>query len=179
MTVSATNATTVVVTGSDGSSYNLSATGGTQAVTPAATTTYTATATGPGGNASAVATVTVTAAGSVQSINHVVFMLQENHTFDNYFGMLNPYRVANGWNVGDDGNTYTVDGIDDKLSKSNEDDEGTSLKLFKLASSCIDDDSSDWLASYGSVNRYDFATSRPIDMNGFVHTCLLYTSRCV
>jgi phospholipase C len=178
LTVSATNATTVVVTGSDGSSYNLSATGGTQAVTPAATTTYTATATGPGGNASAVATVTVTAAGSVQSINHVVFMLQENHTFDNYFGMLNPYRVANGWNVGDDGNTYTVDGIDDKLSKSNEDDEGTSLKLFKLASSCIDDDSSDWLASYGSVNRYDFATSRPIDMNGFVHTAEGFAKSC-
>ena len=56
-------------------------------------------------------------------------MLQENHTFDNYFGMLNPYRVANNWNVGDDGNTYTVDGIDDKLSTiSNQDDEGTASR---------------------------------------------------
>jgi phospholipase C len=178
LTVAATNATSVTVAGSDGSSYNLSATGGMQAVTPAATTTYTASATGAGGNASAVATVTVTAAGSVQSINHVVFMLQENHTFDNYFGMLNPYRVANSWNVGDDGNTYTVDGIDDKLNKSNEDDEGSSLKLFKLASTCIDDDSSDWLASYGSVNRYDFATSRPIDMDGFVHTAEGFAKDC-
>ena len=26
------------------------------------------------------------------AINHVIFMLQENHSFDNYFGMLNPYR---------------------------------------------------------------------------------------
>ena len=64
-------------------------------------------------------------AATVQSINHVIFMLQENHTFDNYFGMLNPYRVANGYNVGDDGVTYTVDGIDDKLNKiSAEDDAG-------------------------------------------------------
>jgi phospholipase C len=178
LTVSATNATTVVVTGSDGSSYTLSASGGTQAVSPASTTSYTAEADGTGGKASASATVTVTAAANVQSINHVIFMLQENHTFDNYFGMLNPYRVANGWNVGDDGKTYTVDGIDDKLSKSNEDDEGTSLKLFKLASTCIDDDSSDWLASYGSVNRYDFLTSRPIKMDGFVHTAEGFAKDC-
>jgi len=26
--------------------------------------------------------------GTVQSIDHVIFMLQENHSFDNYFGML-------------------------------------------------------------------------------------------
>jgi hypothetical protein len=60
LTINATNATQVTVTGSDGSSYNLSATGGTQAVTPAATATYTATVTGTGGKASATATVTVT-----------------------------------------------------------------------------------------------------------------------
>ena len=170
LTVVATNAATVVVTGTDGSSYNLSATGGTQAVTPAATTTYTATATGTGGTASAAATVTVTPAGSIQSINHVIFMLQENHTFDNYFGMLNPYREANGWNVGDDGNDYKVDGIDDKLKTTEVNDSGISFPLFKLRSTCIDDDSSDWLASFGDVNRYDFMTTRPIQENGFVHT---------
>ncbi len=46
--------------------------------------------------ASASATVTVVPPGTVKSINHVIFMLQENHTFDNYFGMLNPYRQNNG-----------------------------------------------------------------------------------
>ena len=60
LTVSATNATQVSVSGSDGSSYNLSATGGNQAVTPTATTTYTANASGTGGKASGTATVTVT-----------------------------------------------------------------------------------------------------------------------
>jgi phospholipase C len=106
-------------------------------------------------------------------------MLQENHTFDNYFGMLNPYRKSNGWNIGDDGVTYDVDGIDDKLTTiSNEDDENTSFPLFKLTSTCIDDDSSDWLASYGSVNRYDFLTTRPILMDGFVHTAEGYDKSC-
>ena len=178
LTVAATNATSVTVTGSDGSSYNLPATGGTQAVTPAATTTYTATATGAGGNASEVATVTVTPAGSLQSINHVIFMLQENHTFDNYFGMLNPYRITNGWNVGDDGNDYEVDGIDDKLKTANQNDSGVSFPLFKFRSTCIDDDSSDWLASYGDVNRYDFLTNRPIQENGFVHTAEGFATSC-
>ena len=56
-------------------------------------------------------------------------MQQENHSFDNYFGMLNPYRKANGWNIGDDGIDYEVDGIDDKLTTiSNLDDEGTSYQ---------------------------------------------------
>ena len=178
LTVTATNATQVVVTGSDGSSYSLQATGGTQNVSPTSTTTYTATATGTGGKATATATVTVIAA-TLQSINHVIFMLQENHTFDNYFGMLNPYRQANGWNVGDDGVDYAVDGIDDKLSTiNNEDDQSTSFPLFKFTSSCVDDMSSDWLASFGDVNRYDFLTDRPINMDGFVHDAEGYANSC-
>ncbi len=161
MTVAATNATQVAVTGTDGSAFTQQASGGTQAVSPTATTTYTATATGIGGDASASATVTVIAPGSLQSVDHVIFMLQENHSFDNYFGMLNPYRRANGWNIGDDGMDYEVDGIDDKLTTiSNLDDEGTSYSLFKFTSTCVEDETSDWLASYGDVNRYNFLTSR-------------------
>ena len=53
---------------------------------------------------------------------------------------------------------------------SNEDDQGTSYSLFKFASTCVDDMSSDWISSYGDVNRYDFLTTRPINMDGFVHT---------
>jgi phospholipase C len=180
LTVTASNAAQVTVTGSDGSTYTLQPSGGTQAVSPKATTAYTATATGGGGSTTATATVTVTAAGSVQSIDHVIFMLQENHSFDNYFGMLNPYRIANGWNVGDDGNTYNVDGIDDKLTTiSNEDDQGTSYSLFKFTSTCVDDMSSDWLSSYGDANRYDFLTTRPIEMDGFVHNAEGYANSCV
>jgi phospholipase C len=180
LTVTAANATQVTITGTDGSSYMLPGAGGNQSVTPSATTTYKATATGAGGNAMAGATVTVEAAGSLQSIDHVVFMLQENHSFDNYFGMLNPYRQANGWNIGDDGNTYNVDGIDDKLSTiSNEDDQGTSYPLFKFTSTCVDDMSSDWLSSYGDVDRYNFTTTRPVALDGFVHNAEGYANSCI
>jgi phospholipase C len=109
--------------------------------------------------------------GNLQSIQHVVFMLQENRSFDSYFGMLNPYRQQNALNVSEDGNTYTVDGIDDKLATFvNDDDEGQPFSLFKLKSTCVDDMSSAWLESYGDVNRFDFTVTRPILMDGFVHT---------
>ena len=172
LTVVATGSTTLVITDNiDSNSYPLSATGGTQTVNPLKTVIYTATATPAVGPAiKASVTVTVNPA-NLQAIKHVIFEMQENHTFDNYFGMLNPYRVANGWNVSEDGNTYTIDGIDDKLTTiSNEDDEGQVFNLFKLISTCIDDDSSAWLQSYGDVNRYDFLLNRPINMDGFVHT---------
>ena len=179
LTVTATNATQMTVTGSDGSTYDLQPNGGTQTVSPAQTTTYTATATNAGGKATATATVTVVPQGSLQSIDHVIFMMQENHTFDNYFGMLNPYRKANNLNVGDDGMDYEVDGIDDKLSTiSNEDDQGTSYPLFKFATTCVDDMSSDWLASYGDANRYNFLATRPILMDGFVHNAEGYANSC-
>jgi phospholipase C len=170
----------VTVTG-DGSTYTLAVGGGTQAVSPAATTTYTATATGTGGSATATATVTVGTGGtgSAQSINHVIFMMQENHSFDNYFGMLNPYRQKNKMDVGDDGVTYNVDGIDDKLTTiSNENDAGTSYSLFKFTSTCVDDLTSDWLASFGDVNRWDFLGTRSILMDGFVHNAEGYAKSC-
>ena len=168
----------------------------------AATTTYTATATGAGGNVTATATVTVSPAGSVAQIDHVIFMMQENHSFDNYLGMLNPYRkdplgtgtcpnnaagVPQCYNVGDDGNTYNVDGIDDKLTTisdtsdsnpPNSEPPSVKFNLFKLTSTCIDDDSSAWLSSFGDVNRYDNAVDRPIQMNGFVHTAQGYANSC-
>jgi len=179
LTVTATNATQVTVTGTDGSSYTLQPAGGTQSVSPTATATYTAAATNAAGSVTATVTVTVEPPATLQSIKHVIFMLQENHSFDNYFGMLNPYRKANNWNVGDDGIDYEVDGIDDKLgSISNVNDEGQSFPLFKLTSTCIDDESSDWLASYGDVNRYNFLTSRPILMDGFVHNAEGFAKSC-
>ena len=72
-----------------------------------------------------------------------------------------------------------MDGIDDKLTKiSNTDDEGTAYSLFKFKTTCIDDASSAWLASFGDVNTYDFAATRPILMDGFVHNAEGYAKSC-
>jgi phospholipase C len=168
LTWSTTNATSAQIDNGVGS---VTVPSGSTTVAPTQTTTYTITATGSNGQqATAQASVTVNAA-TIKDLKHVVFMLQENRSFDSYFGMLNPYRASNGYNVGDDGNTYTVDGIDDKLSRfTNDDDEGQAFGLFKFKSTCVDDMSSAWLESYGDVNRYDFRVDRPTPMDGFVHT---------
>ena len=84
--------------------------------------------------------------------------------------MLNPYRSARGWNVGDDQHVYDVDGIDDKLTTiSNVNDEGTIFPLFHTSCSCLDDMTSAWSESFGDVNRFDFTTTRSMLMDGFVH----------
>jgi phospholipase C len=180
VTVTATNSTKVTLTGTNGTTYTLGATGGSETVSPTTTTTYTAEATGSAGSTAESTIVTVVPASDLSLISHVVFMLQENHSFDNYFGMLNPYRKANSYDVGSDGKTYLVDGIDDKLDTiSNQDDEGTTYPLFKFKTTCIDDLSSAWLESYGDVSRWDFSSTRPINMDGFVHIAEGYSKSCV
>jgi len=65
-------------------------------VNPAQTTTYTITATDAGGGTlTATATVTVVVAG-MQNIKHIIFMVQENRSFDNYFSQMNAYRAGKG-----------------------------------------------------------------------------------
>ena len=63
---------------------------------PTQTTTYTATATSiyPGAPP-VIATATVTVStGGICNLNHIIFMVQENRAFDNYFGVLAQYRVS-------------------------------------------------------------------------------------
>ncbi len=185
LNVTASNATSVTISGTDGSSYTMADTGGSQTVQPADTTTYTATATGPGGTTTAQATVTVEASGNETEIDHVIFMMQENHSFDNYFGMLDPYRDANNWNmVGTtnyevDGLTGTTPSTDSTMRTfSNTNDNKVTYPIFPLTSTCVDDESSAWEESYGDVNTYDFSASRPILMNGFVHNAEGYATSC-
>ena len=161
------------------SSGNSSGSGSSGSGSPGAGGSTSGTTAGTTGGTSGTGGATAPTPGTVQSVNHVIFMMQENRTFDTYFGMLNPYRKANGFNIGDDGKEYDVDGIDDKLTKfTNVDDEGASFALFKLATACVDDMTSDWLGSYGDVNRYDFTPKRKILLDGFVHIAENYAKFC-
>src|SRR5579885_2762185 len=51
--------------------------------------------------AAALAVATL-ADGNLQHVNHIIIVMQENHSFDNYFGALayvpnTPYHSATGW----------------------------------------------------------------------------------
>ena len=61
-------------------------------VSPAQTTTYTITAfDATGHSTTAATTVTVSTSTGLQTIKHIIFMLQENRSFDSYFGQLQAY----------------------------------------------------------------------------------------
>ncbi|MGB6302888.1 MAG: alkaline phosphatase family protein [Acidobacteriaceae bacterium] len=71
LTVTATGATGITITGSNGSKRTMGATGGSVSVSPTSATTYTATATGAGGTATASVTITMTVSTSAPTVTVV------------------------------------------------------------------------------------------------------------
>ena len=128
-------------------------------VSPSATTTYMATVSANGKSAQASTTVTITATGSIQSVKHIVFMLQENRTFDNYFGRLNEYRAAHSL-------PQDVDGVPQGASNPSYDGT-TSVPAFHIQTMCAENQSPSWDEEHVNANRYD-AGSNTATMDGFV-----------
>jgi phospholipase C len=62
-------------------------------VLPTQSANYTCTATDRFGDQLSQQAGVIVNAGSIQNLNHIVYMLQENRAFDNYFGVFANYRV--------------------------------------------------------------------------------------
>ena len=97
LTWTSTSASAVAITCSPSCTPAIGQVGlnGSTGQNPTQTTTYTATATSiyPGAPpVTATATVTVST-GGIANLNHIIYMVQENRAFDNYFGVLAEYRV--------------------------------------------------------------------------------------
>ena len=100
----------------------------------------------------------------IKAINHIVFMLQENRSFDSYFGQLGAYRAANGYGAATD-----VDGL--PPGATNPADDGSQVASFHLQTSCIENISPDWLDSHGDYHLYPDAPDSNVFLgNGFVHS---------
>ena len=69
------------------------ATSGKITVRPTQTTTYTCTATHASGDQIFARAKVIVSTSGVNNLNHIVYMLQENRSFDNYLGNLAYYRV--------------------------------------------------------------------------------------
>jgi phospholipase C len=125
---------------------------GSAQVTPAATTTYTATATDSGGaTRTASATITVVPAGGLnQKIKHIIFYMQENRSFDHYFGKLGEYRQrVHGLPASD------IDAPD--YTKVFTDINGARYRLFHTPTVCTDNTSPGWNESHFFAHRKDGA----------------------
>jgi phospholipase C len=99
--------------------------------------------------------------GSLQSVNHIIFMMQENRSFDAYFAKLNDYRAS--ISLGRDADDLATD-------FTNPADDGDTIRTFHLTTSCIFNTSAAWLESHGDANRFNLAENAPLLLDGFVHT---------
>src|SRR5947208_15884996 len=92
---------------------------------------------------------TNTAAGSVTAVNHIIYMMQENRSFDHYFGQLNAYRQSQG--LGAD-----VDGTPADPAQLSFDRTPT-FSPFHMKSKCVED-----LSAYWNESHSDWSQGAPL-----------------
>jgi phospholipase C len=98
--------------------------------------------------------------GSITSVNHIIFMAQENRSFDTYFGQLPSYWKANGYPA------QQIEGL--PAGAFNPSFDGTSsISAFHLATQCTENLSPSWNESHQDWNRYS-PTSSQATLDGFV-----------
>lgn len=98
--------------------------------------------------------------GSIKNVNHIIYMLQENRSFDEYFGQLNSYRTSKGL------------GADVNVTPSNAQqlsfDKTTFFTPFHMRSMCAEDLSSFWNESHNDRN-HTAPTSATAAMDGYAY----------
>ena len=159
--------------------------------TPGATSTFSA-FTGWGDACSGTAatcTLTLTADQSVTAsfnpaINHIVFLAQENRSFDHYFGELRQWWADNGYpDQAFDGlaqfnppagssppPSNPPCGNPDPTSHCNADPSGTPVVSDHLPSVCIENPSPSWNESHVDWDYQDPVGKSAAKLNGFVQT---------
>ena len=150
---------------------------GTATVTPSATTTYTASATANDGTAiTQSASVTVTSANT-GVIKHIFFMLQENRSFDMYFGQLGAYRPTRLAQFGIS-DTQTIDAFNPAVTLTNS-HTGANVQPFHEATECTENLTPAWDESHhdttltggdGAWSTTTTYSASSFGMSGFLDT---------
>jgi phospholipase C len=158
-----------------------SPTQGSAMVTPAVTTTYTASATESNGSViTQSATVTVTAANA-GVIKHIFFMLQENRSFDMYFGQLGAYRPGRLTQFGIT-DTATIDSFNPTVTLTNA-NTGTKTQPFHETTVCTENLTPAWDESHHDVTLTGgdsaWATTTTFTSNSFAMQSFLDTTGSV
>ncbi len=98
-------------------------------------------------------------------VNHVIIMLEENRSFDSYFGKLNDYLQANGYPQ-----AGQIDGIP-AAGFSNVSPTGQVITSYHSGSACMENLSPDWAEDHHEVNLSNAAAASPTNapMDGFVN----------
>src|SRR5437868_3966218 len=118
------------------------------------------------------------AKGDLRKVNHVIIVMQENHSFDNYFGVL-PYVPGGPYHAGPchHGDHSCVDGLSCSRGSgglscrnSNVANDGTAVRSFRLQTFCPGTDlNHEWPGSHLEANFNNPALTRLASPNdGFV-----------
>lgn len=97
----------------------------------------------------------------ITAIKHIVYTLQENRSFDQYFGQLNAYRQTQGLSA-------DVDVTPPNASQLSY-DHSTTFTPFHMNSQCVEDLSSFWNESHNDWNHFAPTTATPL-MDGFANS---------
>jgi len=104
--------------------------------------------------------------GHLSKVKHIIIVMQENHSFDNYFGVL-PYAVGTPYASGpcDPDNHACVDGLScDRdpatgayhCSNFNRDEDGTQVFAFHSTDYCVKTDlNHEWVGTHMEINYAD------------------------
>jgi len=84
--------------------------------------------------------------GSIQSVNHIVIMMQENRSFDHYFGHLGAYRAAQGAGAASD-----IDGTPANVSLVTWDG-SPNVSPVHMNTMCTYDLTSNWQETHNTIN---------------------------
>jgi phospholipase C len=104
----------------------------------------------------------------INSINHIVFMAQENRSFDTYFGQLAAYWAGNGFP------SQQLDGM--PANASNPSFDGTTtVPAYHVATECIENLSPSWDESHLDWNLHE-PISPTATMDGFVYNAAKFAT---
>ncbi len=103
----------------------------------------------------------------INQVNHVIMMLQENRSFDDYFGRMTAYRQANNIPIN------SADGKINDLStgsySNNNFQTGQTIASYHTGSICTEDLTPDWGPTHIMMNHANPAQAGPgSPMDGFV-----------
>jgi phospholipase C len=100
--------------------------------------------------------------GDLHSVQHIIFMFQENRSFDSYFGKLNSYRTSKGLSADVD----DLSTVSPAQSANPAWDGSGDIQPFQMVSACSEDITPSWNESHLDRNPSKPA-STTATMNGF------------
>ncbi|HKW76952.1 MAG TPA: alkaline phosphatase family protein [Terriglobales bacterium] len=108
--------------------------------------------------------------GSINSLNHIILFMQENRSFDHYFGQINSYRASLGlpqevdtWGPGKTPAVVATVSYDPATGRP-----GPPIPAFHMQSACSENLSSSWNESHREFNLNDHSDpTAPPAMDGF------------